>query len=79
MRQCLFKHKEFWMFNTISRQYEVVQVHFFNTALSTSGVERGFSAMNLTETPLRTNLNQANISRFMLISVNGPKRITDTK
>ena len=37
---------------------------------STSGVECGFSAMNLIVTPLGTNLNQANINKFMRISIN---------
>ena len=41
---------------------------------STSGVERGFSAMNLIVTPPGTNLNQANINRFMHISMNGPEK-----
>ena len=46
---------------------------------STSGVERGFSSMNLIVTSLQTNLNQANINRFMHISVNGPEHFTDTQ
>ena len=35
--------------------------------------------MNLIVTPLRTNLNQANINRFMRISINGPDYFTDTQ
>ena len=46
---------------------------------STSGVELGFSAMILIVTPLRINLNQANINRFNRISINGPERFTDTQ
>ena len=40
---------------------------------STSGLERGFSAMNLIASPLRTNLNQLSINRFMQIAINGPE------
>ena len=39
---------------------------------STSNVERGFSAMNLLCSPLRTSLNQHNLDRFMRISLTGP-------
>ena len=35
--------------------------------------------MNLIVTPLRTNLNQANINRFMRILINGPDYFTDTQ
>ena len=45
---------------------------------STSGVARGFSAMNLIATPPRTN-NQADINKFMHISINDPERFTDTQ
>ena len=45
---------------------------------STSGVERGFSAMNLIVSPLRTNLNQLSISRFMQIAIiNGPESFNE--
>ena len=46
---------------------------------STSGIERGFSAINLILTPLRTNLNQVKINRFMPTSINGPGRFTVTQ
>ena len=35
--------------------------------------------MILIVTPLRINLNQANINRFNRISINGPERFTDTQ
>ena len=44
---------------------------------STSGVERGFSAMNLIVSPLRTNLNQLSINRFMQIAINGPESFNE--
>ena len=44
---------------------------------STSGVERGFSVMNLLVSPLRTSLNEYNIDRLMRICINGPDRFTE--
>ena len=44
---------------------------------STSGVERGFSAMNLVVSPLRTTLNQLCINRFMQIAINGPESFNE--
>ena len=44
---------------------------------STSGVERGFSVMNLLITPLRTSLNEANVDRLMRICINGSNRFTE--
>jgi hypothetical protein len=44
---------------------------------STSGVERGFSVMNLLVSPLRTSLNQLNIDRLMRICINGPNSFTE--
>ena len=44
---------------------------------STSGVERGFSAMNLTVSLLRTNLNQLSVNRFMQIAINGPESFNE--
>ena len=46
---------------------------------STSGVECGFSAMNLIVTPRQTNVNQVNTNRFMRISINGSERFTNTQ
>ena len=43
---------------------------------STSNVERGFSAMNLLCSPLRT-LNEDSLDRFMRISLNGPAKLDD--
>ena len=66
------------MFGPISRKYEVVRVLSFNTTINLRG-RAWVSAMNLIVTPLRTNLNQANINRFMRISINGPDYFTDTQ
>ena len=38
---------------------------------STSGVECGFSVMNLLVSPLRTGLNKTNVDRLMRICING--------
>ena len=46
---------------------------------STSGVECGFSAMNLIVTPRQTNVNQVNTNRFMRISINGSEHFTNTQ
>ena len=40
---------------------------------STSGVERGFSVMNLLVSPLRKSLSKNNIDRLMRICLDGPK------
>ena len=44
---------------------------------STSNVERGFSAMNLLCSPLRTSLNEDSLDRFMRINLNGPAKLDD--
>ena len=43
---------------------------------STSNVEKGFSAMNLLCSPLRT-LNEDSLVRFMPINLNGPAKLDD--
>ena len=59
-------------------EYEVVQVLSFNTSINLKG-GAWVSAMNLIVTPLRTNLNQANMNRFMRILINGPDYFTYTQ
>ena len=44
---------------------------------STSNVKRGFSAMNLLCSPLRTSLNEGSLDRFMRINLNGPAKLDD--
>ena len=44
---------------------------------STSGVERGFSVMNLLVSPLRTTLNENNVDRLMRICLDGPDQFDD--
>ena len=44
---------------------------------STSNVERGFPAMNLLCSPLRTSLNEDSLDRFMRINLNGPAELDD--
>ena len=44
---------------------------------STSGVERGFSVMNLLVSPLRKSLNENNIDRLTRICLDGSKFINE--
>ena len=44
---------------------------------TTSGVERGFSVMNLLISPLRATLNERNVDRLMRICLDGPETFTD--
>ena len=44
---------------------------------STSGVERGFSVMNLLVLPLCKSLNENNIDQFMHICLDGPKFLSE--
>ena len=46
---------------------------------STSGVERGFSVMNLLVSPLRATLNERNLDRLMRICLNGPDKFSDNE
>ena len=39
----------------------------------TSGVERGFSVMNLLVSPLRKSLSKNNIDQLLFICLDGPK------
>ena len=43
----------------------------------TSGVERGFSIMNLLVSPLRKSLNENNIHRLMRICLDEPKFLSE--
>ena len=45
--------------------------------LSTSGVERAFSVMNLPVSPLRTRLNENNVDRLMQMCLDGPDEFND--
>ena len=44
---------------------------------STANVERGFSAMNLLCSPLRTSLNEESLDCFMRINLNGPAKLDE--
>ena len=46
---------------------------------STSGVERGFSVMNLLISPLRTTLNERNVDRLMRICLDGTEKFTENE
>ena len=44
---------------------------------TTSGVERGFSVMNLLVSPMRATLNEQNVDRLMRICLDGPETFSD--
>ena len=44
---------------------------------TTSGVERGFSVMNLLVSPLRATLNERNVDRLMRICLDGPEKFNE--